>query len=157
MLFYKAMTRYFGIYNKATFFRIYFSRYFYPFYKKATSYSTVSSSISVFKHGYFYSDSYYLSRNLSSEVFKIGINVTPYNKFLFQAFFTYFSAGVNNLTYDFYWFSYRNKFDLFKNFIILFMRVKLQINFSFKFTKVFCVANSFRQIIKLYGYFFSNC
>jgi hypothetical protein len=151
------MTRYFGNYNKATFFRIYFSRYFYPFYKKATAYSVTPSSINLSKHGYFYSDSYYFSRNLSSEVFKMGINVTPYNKFLFQAFFTYFSTTDNKLTYDLYWSSYINRFDLFKNFIILFMRLKFQINFSFKFTKVFCVANSFRQIIKLYGYFFSNC
>lgn len=150
------MTPYFGTYNKATFFRIYFSRYFYPFYKKATAYSmTFSSANNTFKYGYFYSDPYYLSRNLSSGFFKVGANITPYNKFVFQSFFNYFN-GVNNFIYDLYWFNYKNKSDLFINFFILFMRLKFQFNFSFKFTKLFCFATSFKQLIKLYGYFFSN-
>jgi hypothetical protein len=150
------MARYFSIYNKATFFRIYFSRYFYPFYKKSTAYSTPRAVDNISNYGYFYSDSYYLSRNSSRETLRIGSDFTPYNKFIFQAFFTYFNVG-DRVIYDIYWFNYKNKVDLFKNFFICFIRFKFQVSFSFKFIKLFCFVNSFKQFINLNGYFFSDC
>jgi hypothetical protein len=149
------MISYFKVYNKATFFRIYFSRYFYPFYKKVTSYSTGRPVNHLSKYNYFYSDPYYSPIKLRGD-FNVGSSFMPYNKYAFQVFFTYLTAG-DKINYDIYWFNYKSRRDLFKNFFLLFIRFKIQVSFSFKFIKTFCFVNSFKQLVNLHGDFFSNC